>query len=189
MARAAIGQPERYGRVAAALHWLIALLILALLGTGFAAANAEGPAKGALLRPHLPLGLAVLALTLLRLVWTLIEWRRGARPGAVPGMPAWQHQFARAAHALLYIVPFGMAASGIGLMALSGAAPAIFGGDPLPDFWRHAPRIPHGIGARLLVALLLLHVGAALYHQFLRRDGLLGRLWPFGAARRPTLRA
>ncbi|MCU0889764.1 MAG: cytochrome b/b6 domain-containing protein, partial [Rubritepida sp.] len=136
--------------MASALHWLIALLILALLATGFAAANAEGAAKAALLRPHLPLGLAVLALTLLRLAWTLIERRRGARPGPLPDTPAWQRFLARAAHALLYVVPLGMAASGIGLMALSGAAPAIFGGGALPDFWRFAPRIPHGIGARLL---------------------------------------
>ncbi|MDO9296294.1 cytochrome b [Bradyrhizobium sp.] len=47
----------------------------------------------------------------------------------------------------------------------------------MPDFSKYSPRAPHGIGARLLIALVVLHVGAALYHQFGRRDGLLRRMW------------
>jgi cytochrome b561 len=47
---------------------------------------------------------------------------------------------------------------------------------PLPDFWKYRPRTPHGIGARLLLALIVLHTGAALYHHFVRRDGLLRRM-------------
>jgi len=47
----------------------------------------------------------------------------------------------------------------------------------LPDLNDFAPRVPHGIGARLLVALLVLHAGAALYHQIIRKDGLLSRMW------------
>jgi cytochrome b561 len=82
-------------------------------------------------------------------------------------------------HVLFYVVILGMIASGIGMMALSGAAVLMFGGESalLPDFWNYPPRIPHGIGARLLLVLLMLHVGAALYHQFVRRDGLLCRMW------------
>ncbi len=70
-----------------------------------------------------------------------------------------------------------MGASGIGLIALSGAAPAIFTGGSLPNFDIYPPRIPHGIGARLMLALIALHVAAALFHQFVRRDGLLKRMW------------
>ena len=81
-------------------------------------------------------------------------------------------------HIFFYIVILGMIASGIGMVALSGAGPVIFGEEgTLPDFWKYPPRIPHGIGARLLLALLVLHTGAALYHQFVRRDSLLGRIW------------
>jgi cytochrome b561 len=82
-------------------------------------------------------------------------------------------------HVLFYVVVLGMIASGIGMMLLSGAAPLIFGGESalLPDFWKYPQRIPHGIGARLLLALLALHAGAALYHHFIRRDGLLRRMW------------
>ncbi len=72
-----------------------------------------------------------------------------------------------------------MVPSGIGMLAPSGAAPIIFGGDGalLPDFSKYPPRLAHGIGARLLLALLALHASAALYHHFVRRDGLLRRMW------------
>ena len=71
-----------------------------------------------------------------------------------------------------------MGASGIGMLSLSGAGPIIFGRveGHLPDFWNFKPRIPHGIGARLLVILLFLHIGAALYHHFILRDGSLKRM-------------
>jgi cytochrome b561 len=50
-------------------------------------------------------------------------------------------------------------------------------GAALPGFWKYPPRVPHGIGARLLLGLFVLHVGAALYHYFVRGDGLLQRMW------------
>jgi len=86
---------------------------------------------------------------------------------------------ARGLHVVFYIVTLGMVASGIGMMILSGAAPAVFGtpGAVLPNFTDYPPRVPHGLGAFLLVALLAFHAGAALYHQFIRDDGLLRRMW------------
>ena len=80
-------------------------------------------------------------------------------------------------HVLFYIVILGMIASGVGMMLLSGAAPLVFGGEGLLDFWKYPPRLPHGIGARLLLTLLVLHIGAALHHHFVRRDSLLRRMW------------
>jgi hypothetical protein len=72
-----------------------------------------------------------------------------------------------------------MVASGIGMMSLSGAAPAVLGetGAVLRGFTDYPPRVPHGLGARLLVALLVFHAGAALYDHFIRSDGLLRRMW------------
>jgi len=82
-------------------------------------------------------------------------------------------------HLLFYVAILGMAASGIGMFILSGAGPIIFDGGEgqLPDFWDYKPRVPHGIGARFLIVLLVFHTGAALYHHFVRRDGLLWRMW------------
>ena len=176
---------ERYGAVVVSLHWLSALLILLLIMSGFRAASAtDAAAKAAILRFHVPLAIAVLALTVLRIGWW---WSVDRKPDPLPGSPLWQERAARAVHLLFYGLILAMIASGIGLMVLSGAAPIIFGGGSagLPDFWTYPPRLPHGVGARLLLALVVLHAGAALYHQFVCRDHLLRRMW-FGAGSQRT---
>jgi len=78
-----------------------------------------------------------------------------------------------------FAVILGMVASGIGMMVLSGAGPAVFGehGAVLPNFAGYAPRAPRGLGGFLITALLVSHAGAAFYHQFIRGDGLLRRMW------------
>ena len=129
-----------------------------------------------MLRIHLPIAIAVLALTVFRIFWW---WRLDRKPEPVAGNPNWQERAAQAVHLLFYVVVIGMVASGIGMMVLSGAAQSIFGGQntALPDFSKLPPRILHGIGAQLLVFLVVFHAGAALYHHFIRRDGLLRRMW------------
>ncbi len=157
---------SRYGKVAVTLHWLTALLIFALLASGFQAGAApESTAKSAFLRLHVPLGATILLLTLTRIGWWLFA---DTKPASIQ-MPSWQDRASRAVHTLFYIVILGMAASGIGMIVLSGAGPIIFGIErsALPDFWDYLPRRPHGLGARLMVALVVFHVGAALYHQFI----------------------
>lgn len=167
---------DRYGAVAVSIHWISAVLILALLGSGFQAGNAMDPtAKAAFLRVHIPVAIFVLLLTVVRIVWW---WRFDLKPQPVQGSPAWQERLARAVHVAFYIVILGMVASGIGMMVLSGAAPDIFGSSgTLPNFHDYLPRVPHGFGANLLLALLAAHIGAALYHHFIRGDGLLRRMW------------
>lgn len=179
---------DRYGAMAVSIHWLSAILILILIGSGFrAASTVDLAAKAAILRVHVPIAVGVLALTFFRIVWW---WRFDRKPYPVAGSPHWQERTAQAVHILLYVVILGMVASGVGMMALSGAAPMIFGGESalLPDFWKYPPRVPHGIGARLLLALLILHTGAALYHHFVRRDGLLWRMWFSKRPPAPSLR-
>lgn len=169
-------RPDRYGAVAVSIHWLSAILIMALLGSGFRAANAvDAAAKVGILRFHIPVAIAVLLLTAIRIVW----WRIDRKPLPVQGSPRWQERIARWVHVAFYLVILGMVASGIGMMILSGAAPAVFGapGAILPNFAEYPPRVPHGLGGLLIVGLLVFHAGAALYHQFVRRDGLLQRMW------------
>jgi cytochrome b561 len=169
--------PNHYGTMAVSIHWLSVVLLLILIASGFRAAHTVDPAtKAAILRVHVPIAVGVLALMILRIVWWF-GFDRKPRP--VTGSPHWQERTAQVVHVLFYVVILGMITSGIGMMVLSGAAPLIFGGQSalLPDFWKYPPRLPHAIGARLLLALLALHVGAALYHHFIRRDGLLWRMW------------
>lgn len=168
---------SKYGNVAVTIHWLSAVLIVALLGLGFRAATTTDPdAKAQLLSIHAPLGFLMLVLTLARIAWW---WWADRKPDPVAGTPALQHRAARAVHLLFYVVILGMGASGIGMLVLSGAGPVIFGAapGPLPDFWNYLPRVPHGLGARAMLALLALHMAGAMYHHFIRRDGLLRRMW------------
>jgi cytochrome b561 len=167
---------DRYGSVAVAIHWLTAAAILVLLGLGLAAANAADPAtKAALLRVHVPLGIAVVLLTLFRIVWW---WRADRRPRPVADMPRWQVGAEHTVRVLIYACILVLGASGITLMVLSGAPAVLFFGapEPLPDFWTFPPMAGHFLAAFALLALAIGHIGAALYHQFLRRDRLLARM-------------
>ena len=166
----------RYGFVAILLHWTTAVLILVLILSGFRADGmTDSVAKAGVLSLHVPLGISVFLLTLLRLVW----WRVADRKPAPLPMPRWQDRSAHAIHVLFYVVILGMGASGMAMLALSGAAPILFGESSvaLPDFHDFGPRAPHGLGAMVLVAMFVLHAGAALYHQLVKRDGLLSRMW------------
>lgn len=173
---AAKSTTDQYGTVAITIHWLSALLILILIGSGFRASGMEeAAAKAAILQIHLPVGGAIFLLTLARIGW----WFWADKKPASVDMALWQGRASRLVHVLFYVVILGMASSGIGMMVLSGAGPVIFGGSPdaLPDFWDFLPRIPHGIGARVMAALLVAHIGAAIYHHFIKKDGLIWRMW------------
>ncbi|MBB2685820.1 cytochrome b/b6 domain-containing protein [Rhizobium sophoriradicis] len=167
---------DRYGAIAVSMHWLTAIFLLVALVSGFRAGNIVEPvAKVALLRVHIPAAIMVLLLTVCRIVWW---WLFDRKPLPVQGAPSWQEWLARAVHLAFYVVILGMIASGVGIIALSGAAQAIFGaGTELPNFYLYPPRLPHGLGANLLLALLSAHIGAALFHQFVRSDRLLQRMW------------
>lgn len=165
--------PSRYGTVAIAIHWTSAMAIVATFGFGLAADAADPATAATLLRGHIVLGSLVLLLTLLRIGW----WIWGDRPPApVAGQPKAQALAAGFVHYAVYVVILVMAASGIATLILSGAGPAIIAGSALPDFSAIPPRLAHGLMSRLLLLLLAVHIGAALYHQFVRKDRLLGRM-------------
>lgn len=169
-------KPDRYGAVAIAIHWISALLILVMFVSGLRAANAVDPAaKVALLRAHAAIGVSVLVLTLARIAWWF--WA-DTKPAPAAGMPRWQERLATTVHVLFYVVILGMVASGFGMVLLSGANLVLFGDapGPLADFWNYPPRVPHRLGAILILILFVLHLGGALYHQFVRRDRLLARM-------------
>lgn len=168
---------ERFGGIAIAFHWLSAALIVALIASGFRAAGTLDPAaKVMILRVHALLGVSLLLLTLARIAW----WWVDRRPAPIAATSRKQERAAKVIHCLFYIVIIGMAATGIGTLVLSGAGARLFGSatGALPDFWHYQPRIEHAIGARLLLGLCVIHIGAALYHQFVRRDRLIRRMLP-----------
>lgn len=176
----------RYGSVAIAIHWSSALAVILTFAAGFVAANVAPPAQqGTVLIAHIALGSIVLLLTLLRILWWVVADRH---PDAPADQPKWQVRTAQLVHFGLYALLLLMASSGITTLLLSGAVPTILAGGPVPDLSELIPRIAHGVMSKLLLALFVVHVGAALYHQFVRRDHLLARMG-VGQSPNPSLRA
>lgn len=172
--------PRRYHPALVALHWITAFLLIgALVGGTFNMADVPNtdPSKVDTLRMHMIVGATALILLLVRLVIR----HRSARPAPVQTGNALIDRASGLAHLALYALAIAMAGSGVALSLASGLPDAVFGGAPLPaSFWDYAPRYAHGILAKLLGAVIVLHVAAALWHQFGRRDGLFARMW-FGA--------
>lgn len=167
---------RRYGAVAMAMHWVSAAAVFGLLASGLIMDDmADQAAKTNILRLHVSIGVAVVLLMLLRIGWWAFADRKPAEPA---GQPRWQAAAARLVHRLFYFVVIVLGASGIAMIALSGAGYILFAGapGPLPDFELLPPRTAHGLAAWTLIALIAAHVGAALYHQFVRGDRLLGRM-------------
>lgn len=166
----------RYGTVPVAIHWLSAVMIAALLVSGFRlAGTTDLVAKAGMLRVHAAVGLSLLVLTLVRIGWWLLVDRAPEPPA---GWSTAQTMAAKAVHGLLYVAIFGMIGSGMAMMMLSGAGAIVFGDSTaaLPDFTAYLPRIPHGLGALAIAGLVTAHVAAALYHQLVRRDRVLARI-------------
>jgi cytochrome b561 len=174
----------RYHPALVALHWLLALLIISELLFGWLALSEmpnSDPQKVGLLLPHMAFGMAILALMLIRLV---VRWRTAHPPAADTGIPA-LNRVGVLTHWVIYAVLIAMPLSGFALSLAAGLPDIVFGGsgDPLPaDFSAFTARAVHGALATVLGLLLVLHVGAALYHQVIRRDGLFSRMW-FGSRR------
>jgi cytochrome b561 len=164
--------PQRYGAIAASIHWLSALAVLLMLTSGLVMTN-QPDLLPVILPMHVVLGLVVGVLTLFRVLWWVAFDKQ---PQPVEGMGRAQEWAARFVHLGLYGAIAIMVASGVAMLALTGAAPAIFSGAPLPDFGAVAPSIMHGLMSRILIALVVGHIGAALWHQLVRRDRLIARM-------------
>ena len=165
---------NRYGSVAIAIHWSSAIAVILTFVAGFVVAETVPPGQGApILLLHITLGLIVFALTVLRILWWLLADKH---PRAPADQPRWQIWAAQAVHLGLYVLLVLMASSGITTLILSGALPTLLSGGPVPDFSALIPRIAHGVMSKILLALFVMHVGAAIYHQVIRRDHLLARM-------------
>jgi cytochrome b561 len=188
-----------YTPTARGLHWLIALLIFIQLPLGFymsyrgnemPSVDEKGqPVKGVwdaltgiLYSSHKLIGLTVLALILLRLIYRLTRGAPRSDPTVPPALTGVSHLVHWALYALLIAVPV------LGYFAISY-------GDFLDVFGFHLPALAakndelskqvfewHETGAILIIAFVSLHVLAAIYHRFVRRDRVVERMIPKRAA-------
>jgi cytochrome b561 len=174
--------PARYTPVAIAFHWLLALMIIGSFCVGAYMSDLQlSVTKLKLYNYHKWAGITILALSALRLLWRLTH-----RPPAAPAMPRWQHLASQLAHGALYVLFFAVPLMGWAYSSSAGFPVVLFGVLPLPDFVAPDKALSeilkerHGQLAWALAVVVLVHVGAALKHQFIDRDGLLQRMWPAG---------
>lgn len=170
---------NRYHPLLVVLHWLLALMIIGglIMGTNVLAATPnDDPFKLLSLRMHMGMGIAILVLMLIRLATRLFT----AKPPHADIGNALANRLGIAAHWLFYILVIAMCASGLATANMAGLPEIVFGGSgaPLPvDFSAYPPRKAHGVLATVLTLLILGHVGAGLWHQYVRKDRLFGRMW------------
>lgn len=169
--------PKRYHPAHVTIHWLMALLVVMMLGIGKFAmpgVSPQDPQKVMMLQSHTFIGGAIAVMLIIRVV-LLFTTKRPAPADAGNAILNW---VGKAVHVLLYVLLIGMAVSGLGLFQMANL-PAVFSGaQPYPpNFFDYLPRGGHGLFSWLLLALVALHVGAALFHQFIRKDNLLARMW------------
>lgn len=170
---------ESWGTVARLLHWLVAVLVIVQIGLGWAAvAWRLSPLKLDLFVLHKSFGLVVLLLMLLRLLWRLA----GPAPALPAGMSGLQRAAAGLSHLLLYLVLLALPLSGWVLSSAANIPFRVFWRLPLPALVAPDKAVETAAAAvhlglvLALSALLLLHVGAALWHHFVRRDTVLTRM-------------
>ena len=174
---------DRFDRVSMALHWATVLLVAFQLTT--AALPHEGEGARALLTVHRSAGALTLAMVLFRLVWRA---RFAYLPAFPPRMPKLQRWAAKANEYGLYAL--------LVLQPLTGLADGVFRGRPFVLFGLQVPAVMafnkpmfhlsgelHELGAKVLIALIGLHIAAAALHGLILRDGMVKRIVPLRLAR------
>ena len=170
---------ECYDAVAIALHWSIAALVLAAFALGLTIDTFPKAWTGALINVHALMGLAVLVLSFVRL-----SWRRSHPPPDLPAsMTPIERLGAKLTHGGLYVLMIAIPIIGIPTLLWRGRG-LNFGlfeiASPFartPEIYRPLTEV-HEIASYALIALVVGHVLAALYHQFVRHDAVLLRMMP-----------
>jgi cytochrome b561 len=172
----------RYRRSARLLHWLMAVLILLTIPAGLIMVQPDigRTLQNALFIYHKNVGVLLLVLVLFRLG---VRWRNPPPPRHA-ALPQWQERVAVTTHRLLYalllVLPIAgyvrVRAGGFPIESLDalGVPPLV----PLSDSLADSAKALHRWAGLVLIPLVLLHVGAALHHGLVKRDGILGRMWP-----------
>ena len=172
---------EKYGAIAKCLHWVMALAILIMLVVGFIMTGLPiSPDKFRVYGIHKSLGALILIAAFLRLFWRFIN----IVPPLPADMPAWQKLGAHGSHIALYIVMFVMPLSGWLMSSAAGFPVSVFGWFVLPNLIAPSNELRlffaevHDVLAYVIIALVSLHILAALKHHFIDKDTILRRMLP-----------
>jgi cytochrome b561 len=170
---------SRFTPLQRGLHWVMALCILAMLFIGVGMVSTITQSHLTLVSIHKPLGLAILALVLVRIV---VRLRSGA-PGLPADLPAPMKLAARLSHYAFYALMLAMPLLGWGMLS-AAAYPVTVLGFTLPPILPQSDSLhsllwtAHRTLAFAFFALILLHLAAALFHALVRRDGVFEAMGP-----------
>lgn len=173
----------RWGSLARLFHWVIvALIITQFVLASMAEDLPLGMAKLATLARHKSVGITILTLAVLRLLWRL--YNRNSPPLPADLKP-YQKGLAHLTHYGLYVLLFAMPLSGWLMSSAKNYPVSWFGFFTLPNLVQPDEGVfefmksTHGVLAGTLVVITTLHVLAALYHHFMKKDDVLKRMLPF----------
>ena len=165
------------------LHWLMAIMVLAMLFIGVSMVSTLQPRFLTLISIHKPLGIAILALAVLRLG---VRLRLGA-PALPSDLPRTQALAAKLSHFVLYALLLAMPLVGWGMLSAGGYPVVLYGSLHLPAIMPHDDQLhatlltTHMVLAYMFFATILLHVAAALFHALIRRDGVFRAMAGIGS--------
>jgi len=172
---------DHYPATSKWLHWLVAACVLTTAPVAIAMHRVgEGPTQDMLYNLHKSLGVLILVLMILRLINRLVV---GA-PMPDPGIEPWQKTVSSAVHGSLYVLLLVMPVVGYIANSAYGASTPFFGLFDLPMIVQKNEALAtqlfaaHRWAGWLLIVLVLMHIGAALQHHFIRRDDVLRRMLP-----------
>ncbi|WP_096087647.1 cytochrome b [Agaribacterium haliotis] len=169
---------QRFSHITISLHWLLALSMIAMLPFGLYIESLEGgPQKWGFIAQHKSFGVLILLIAALRFSWRL----KNGFPKALSPVKNWEKALASFTHWFLLLGTLFMPISGI-MMSMGGGYPvAVFGFEIIGKGEKNESlaqlgHIIHGLGGKILIALIILHIAAALKHQFIDKDGTLARM-------------
>jgi cytochrome b561 len=165
----------RFNLLARLLHWIMAVLVLAMLLIGIGMVSTVSSRYHELLTIHRSIGVVILVLAAVRLLNRILN----PQPPLPPDLPSWQKIVAKLSHLLLYALMFSLPLVGWAMLSAAGYPILLFGSLHLPAILPHDVRIyallraAHTDLAFLLFAVFITHLGAALFHALIRRDSVL----------------
>lgn len=171
-----------YGTVSRVFHWLTVALVSVTIPVGFLMALElqSRSLQDALFILHKGLGPVILFIVVLRILWRIFH----GSPALPASLPNYQRIISKIVHIGLYV--------GLLTMGLSGYVRVVSGGFPIEllnaigipplsprnDNLAEVAKTIHYTAVWGLLALLVLHIGAALFHHYVKRDEIMARMWP-----------
>lgn len=170
---------QSYGSVSKFFHWAIFILILGMIIYGFVLGDFPKAWKALGYNIHKLIGLTVLILMVLRMIWAFMN----PKPKLPSKTPLWQIAAERLMHFSFYLVLLAMPIVGWIMAVAANKPPKLFGYSlTLPiapnEVLAKQMGLTHEILAYVIIAMVVLHVGAALKHHYINKDNILKRMMP-----------